>query len=88
MILDEKSFFTLDEKSFSTIFKKRFLFISCRILFQVSELSMTKKSLILTLFLTIISKRADCLDDIIGNKVDGAYILQLTIWLITFNNPH
>ena len=88
MILDEKSFFTLDGKSFSTIFKKRFLFISCRILFQVSELSMTKKSLILTLFLTIISKRADCLDDIIGNKVDGAYILQLTIWLITFNNPH
>ena len=40
---------------------------------------MTKKYLILTLFLVLIFKRADCLEDIIGDKVDGAYILQPTM---------
>ena len=40
---------------------------------------MNKKYLILTLFLVLIFKRADCLEDIIGDKVDGAYILQPTM---------
>ena len=55
---------------------------SCIVIIPLSyNYIMTKKSLILTLFLVLIFKRADCLEDIIRQSGRILHILQPTIGL-------